>query len=175
MNKKSIILVFSIILIIILIVGMISVSLVKKKVNQSLDSEFVPQEEISEEQQRQTIVSLYFIDKETNEIKPEARLINAIDLLNNPYENLINLLIQGPKNDKLKALIPSDTRVLDINIEKGVITINFSNELLKYEGNKELTIKTIVNTLTELKEVEKVIIKIEGQNNPEFEGEFYRG
>ena len=44
-------------------------------------TEITPQEEISEEQMRQTIVSLYF--KSGEEIVPEARLIDVKQLLNN--------------------------------------------------------------------------------------------
>ena len=67
--------------------------------------EYTPQEEITDEQARQTIVSLYFPLKETNELNPEARLIDIREIINNPYEKLVNLLIEGPKNDKNKKSI----------------------------------------------------------------------
>ena len=37
-------------------------------------SEYTPQEEISEEQARQSLVTLYFLSKENNTLMPEARL-----------------------------------------------------------------------------------------------------
>ena len=40
-------------------------------------TEYTPQEEISDEQMRQTIVSLYFKNKDKNELLQEARLIDV--------------------------------------------------------------------------------------------------
>ena len=68
--------------------------------------EYTPQEEISEEQMRQTIVSLYF--KSGEELVPEARLIDVKQLLNNPYEEILNMLIEGPKNNNLEKTILID-------------------------------------------------------------------
>ena len=56
--------------------------------------------------------------------------------------------------------------------------MDFSNELLNYNKNnqneKENMVKSIVNTLTELTEVNKVKILINGQINEEFKEEFVR-
>ena len=62
--------------------------------------EYTPQEEISEEQMRQTMVSLYF--KSGEEIVPEARLIDVKELLENPYKEILEMLIEGPKNSSLE-------------------------------------------------------------------------
>ena len=48
--------------------------------------EYVPEEEVSENQLRNTIISLYFVNKESKEINPEARNINANELLKDPYK-----------------------------------------------------------------------------------------
>ena len=59
--------------------------------------EYTPEAEISEEQARQTIVTLYFQNKETKTLTTEARLVDIKDLMNTPYEKLMNLLIEDLK------------------------------------------------------------------------------
>ena len=49
---------------------------------------------------RQTIVSLYFPSKETKELVPEARLVDIKEIINDPCDKLVNLLIEGPKSEK---------------------------------------------------------------------------
>ena len=44
---------------------------------------------------------------------PEARLIDIKEIINTPYEKLINLLIEGPKNDKYEKIIPDNTKLLN--------------------------------------------------------------
>ena len=64
-----------------------------KKENKNSEFEYVPQEEISEEQLRQTVITLYFLDSNEYKLAPEARTIDSKQLVSNPYEVLINLLI----------------------------------------------------------------------------------
>ena len=102
MKSKKIGIIFFVILVIILIGGYFGIRYVKNKGKETTVEEYTPQEEITEDQVRQTIVSLYFPSEETNELNPEARLIDIKEIINNPYEKLVNLLIEGPKNDKNK-------------------------------------------------------------------------
>lgn len=178
MKNKRIILLFSILLIIIFIIGFFAIKYVKEKKQNELVGEYVPEEEISEEQLRETIVSLYFPDKETNMLKPEARLVNVKELLKSPYNVLIELLINGPKNDKLKSIIPENTKLLNSILEGECLTIDFSEQLLNFDKadnkTKENLINSIVNTVTELTEVNKVKFLINGQVNDEFKDEYVR-
>ena len=177
MKNKKIILIFSILLILVLIGGIFAIWFVKNKENSKVE-EITPEEEISEEQLRQTIVTLYFVSNETNEIMPEARLIDIKEIIATPYEKLINLLIEGPKNEKAKKVIPEGTTLLKTFLEQDVITLDFSKEFLNYnkedEKEKENLINTIVNTLTELTEINGVKIKIEGEEVEDFEGVYTR-
>lgn len=176
MKNKKIILLFSILLIIIAVVGYFLIRYVKEKKINQMQSEIVPEQEISEEQLRETIVSLYFPDKETNSLKPEARLVSVKELIESPYNILIKLLIEGPKNDKLKNIIPENTKLLNSFLDADCLTLDFSNELLNIdkEKDKDNLINSIVNTVTELTEVNRVKILIEGQTNEYFENEFVR-
>lgn len=158
--------------VIFLIVG-ITVAIVKNKQNKI--TEYKPQEEISEDQSRQSMVSLYFLNKNTKKLEPEARLIDVKELINNPYEKLINLLIEGPKNENHEKTIPEGTKLLSAKLSGETVTLDFSEEFVaNHKGGKEDeqgTIESIVNTLTELTEVNSIKILIAGQENQCFKDE----
>ena len=171
MKNKKIGIIFFLILVMILIGGYFAIQYFKDKEEQeTIVEEYIPQEEIAEEQVRQTIVSLYFPNKETNEINPEARLIDIKEIINDAYEKLANLLIEGPKNEKNKKVIPEGTKLNKTYLEQDCVVLDFSNEFLNYtnETEKENSIKCIVNTLTELTEINKVKILIDGNENEQF-------
>lgn len=178
MKNKKIGLIFFVILIIILIGGYFGIQYVKNKEQETTVEEYTPEEEITEEQVRQTIVSLYFPNKETNELEPEARLIDIKEIINNAQDKLINLLIEGPKNDKNKKLMPEGTKLNKTYLENDCVVLDFSAEFLNYskedENDKKNLIKSIVNTLTELTEVNKVKILIDGNENDDFKEVYTR-
>ena len=173
MKNKKIGAIFLVILIIILIGGYFGIQYVKnKKQEESIIEEYTPEEEITEQQVRQTIVSLYFPNKETNELNPEARLVDIKEIMNNAQEKLINLLIEGPKNEKNKRIIPEGTKLNKTYFEKDCVVLDFSKVFLNYkkeeEKEKDNLIHSIVNTLTELTEINQVKIIIDGNDNEEF-------
>ena len=171
MKNKKVIMYVSIILIIIILMcfGYYIFNNIK---NKTKFIEYIPEEEITEEQLRQTIVTLYFLDSETMELKPEARKIDSKLLINYPYELLINLLIEGPKNEKLLKLIPENTKLLGTEIKNNILYINLSEEFIEEQNlgkkQEELIVRSIVNTVTELTEINKIAILIEGEESKAF-------
>ena len=167
MKSKKIGIIFFILLLFLLIGGFFAIRYVKNKEKETIIEEYIPQEEITQEQERHTIVSLYFPTKETNELNPEARLIDIKEIINNPYEKLVELLIEGPKNDKNKKIIPENTKVNKIYLEQDCIVLDFSKEFLNYDKQNEKEKKnlenSIVNTLTQLTEINQVKILIDGE------------
>lgn len=169
MNKKIII---AIILILLLIIGgWIFFNIESEEVV----PEYQPQEEISDEQLRQTIVSLYFQDKESKELVTEGRLVDVKLLVNEPYKTLMDLLIGGPKNEKLEKLIPEGTVVNKIELKKDILYIDLSKEFIEnHQGGEELesnTIYSIVNTMIQLTEVNGIKILIDGELDKSFKDE----
>ena len=131
MKNKKIVIFFCILLIVILIGGYFAIQWASSKKQQNTEvEEYIPQEEITEEQLRQTIVSLYFQSKETKELVPEARLIDIKEILNNPCDKLVNLLIEGPKSEKYERLIPENTKLNKSYMENDCIILDFSAEFL---------------------------------------------
>ena len=179
MKNKKIVIIFTVILILILLGGYFAIKYAKQKQEkENKVDEYTPQEEISEEQSRQTIVTLYFQNKETKELVPEARMVDIKEMVNTPYDKLINLLIEGPKNEKLERIITENTKLLGTKIDGECITVDFSAEILNYdktnEKSKDNLINSIVNTLTELTEINKVKFLVDGTENAEFSGTYTR-
>ena len=173
MKNKKIVIIFTVILIHILLGGYFAIKYAKQKQEkENKVDEYTPQEEISEEQLRQTIVSLYFPSKETKELIPEARLVDIKEIINDPYDKLVVLLIEGPKSEKEESVIPKETKLLKSYMEDDCVTLDFSQEFLNYdktnEKTKENMVNSIVNTLTQLTEVNNEKILIEGNQNKEF-------
>lgn len=82
-------------------------------------------------------------------------------------KELLNTLIIG-NSDKVpngfKSIIPPDTKILSLKYDKGLIKVDFSNELLDIDEEKEeKMIEAIVYTLTSIDDVNKVIIYVEGE------------
>lgn len=168
-NMKKIII---LIIIVIICIGVGIFLFFNNKPKEEEIQEYQPQEEISEEQERQTMVSLYFVNKTTRTLEPEARLIDVKELINNPYTTLINLLIEGPKNENHEKTIPDGTTLLNSSLEGDVLKLDFSQEFINnHVGGMEEeqnTINSIVNTLTELTEVNSIKILINGEENKSF-------
>lgn len=140
------------------------------KEEKNIIDEYTPEEEITDEQIRQTMLSLYF--EGDNGIIPEARLIDVKKLIKNPYETILELLIAGPKNNNLQKTIPEETKINKIEKDGENLIIDFSREFIENhkggETEEKNTIKSIVNTLTELTEINGIKIKIDGEENKEF-------
>lgn len=126
-------------------------------------------------------VRLYFADKENHKLRIEIRYIpmgEARKSVNNLAAIIIDELIKGPvKKSLLNPTIPSGTkRNGTVKIEAGVATVDLSKEFVEnHTGDKSLeqiTIFSIVNSLTELKEIQKVKFTIDGQSRENFKGNF---
>lgn len=150
---------------IILVLGILVVS------NISIETEYTPETEIEEVELRKTIVTLYFKDKESGDIIKETQMIDSKDLLKNPYEVLVKLLLSGPQNSNYEKIIPDNVTILDTNFDNGCVTINFSKELENEnigQDVKEKIYTSISKTLKELKEVNSIRILIEGEEKEDY-------
>ena len=167
-NRKKIIPIITLILIILLAIFIWNNISIENDVDEYQD--YTPEEEISEEQMRQTKVILFFANSETGEIESEVKIVDVNLLINEPYKQIMNWLINGPQSSSLKKLIPEGTALHDIKVEKSCAIINVSNEFLNYETeeNKLKIINSIVNTLTNLKEINSVKFLINGEENEKF-------
>ena len=169
MNKKTIILI--IIILILLGIG-VWYFLNYQKNNKIKQNEIIPEEEISEKQMRQTIVSLYFYNENTKSLVSEGRLIDAKELIKEPYKELMQLLVNGPQNNNLNKTIPDGTKINKAELKGDVLYLDLSKEFIENhvggEEQESITIYSIVNTMTKLTEVNAVKILIDGEENKAF-------
>ena len=116
----------------------------------------------------------YVKEKKNNDLGGEYTPAEEIS----PYNTLVELLISGPKNEKLIGIFPENTKLLNSSIEGDCLTLDFSSEFLNYNKNdekvKDNLINSIVNTVTELTEVNQVKILINGQVSDEFKDIYVR-
>jgi germination protein M len=138
-------------------------------------------EEVAGQLQDKVPIRLYFADKENEKLRIEIRYIpksEAMKSVNNLAGIIVDELIKGPvKTSLLNATIPEGTsRIGSVKIEEGIATVNLSKEFVEnHPGGKnaeQLTIFSIVNSLTELKEIQKVRFTIEGQLREDYKGSF---
>lgn len=180
MENTKIKIIYGVVAVVIVVTGVLVIKCLKdaKEENNTLVGDYTPEAEITEDQARQTIVSLYFPGKESHKLMPEARLVDVKELMNIPYEKIFNMLVEGPKNEKLQAIIPENTKVLKTYLDKDCLVLDLSKEFLNYdikiENAKENMINSIVNTLTELTEVNSVKFLIEGNENEQFKDVYVR-
>ena len=120
-NFKKIVIVLVIIAI---IAGVITYFINKNKKTEYV--EYEPQEEISDEQERKTMISLYFVNKTTRNVEPEARMLDVKTLIKDPYTVIINMLIDGPKNENHDNVIPEGTTLIGTSLEGDTLKVNFS-------------------------------------------------
>lgn len=144
--------------------------------NVSVETEYTPEPEIEDTEYRNTAISLYFQDKETKNLQVETRLIDSKELLKNPYIKLISLLLEGPDNEKFESAIPSGTRLISVVQEGEMLIVDVSGEFLNCDTPESLSnaIYSIVNTVTELKEISSVKILINGKETEGFSNPFAR-
>lgn len=174
MNKKLIIKIIVVILIVVVIALLIFLN-VSTEVVQNVENEpeIQPEQEISEEQMRQTSVILYFEDKNSMQLVREERKVDAKNLIDNPYLYVVKMLINGPETENLQNPIPQGTKVNKVELKNGdSICVDLSKEFLNSAGMN--SIYSIVNTLTEFKEVNSVKILIDGEENEQYKEAFVR-
>ena len=172
--KRNFILRVVIVISIISIIAILIILNFSTEVVENVGNETViePEEEISEEQMRQTSVILYFEDKESMQLVTEEKKADAKDLIDNPYLYIVNLLILGPEDKNLQSPIPEGTKVNKAEINKDCVTVDLSKEFLNSSGTN--AIYAIVNSLTELKEVNSVKFLIDGEEQDNMKEAFVR-
>lgn len=174
-NKKKIFIILGIIIILILI-GLVILSKYsnkKKCKNIIMENEIIPEEEISDEQLRETTIMLFFVN-DNNEIASEIRTVDSKELLKDPYNKVATMLLSGPKTENLKSYIPENVKINGIQKKGETLIIDFSKEFVENQSDnveiQGLVISQIVDTMTQLTEINSVKILIDGKENMAFKG-----
>jgi hypothetical protein len=123
-----------------------------------------------------TNVKLYFAKYEDNlaYLVPEIRLvINDGDF----YKRIVQEIAKGPSDKQAYPTIPSTVKVNSVTVVNGLAIVDFSKEIITdtqeiphSSMTEVLAIYSIVDTLTEFKEIQKIRITIEGKQKGSIDG-----
>jgi len=110
-------------------------------------------------------VTLYFADSTGTKLVAEERQVAKVAGIGRVS---MEELIKGPAQASLKATLPANTKLLDINIRQdGLAIVDFSGALIKElpasATAEKLAIYSIVNTLTQFPTVQKVELRVDGK------------
>lgn len=165
MKKKKLFFILFILIILGILVYFIFRNISFSKISNEELSNYVPEEEISDTQLRETSITLYFLNKQTNELDSEKRFVDSAKLVANPYKYIVQELVNGPQNENFSSLFPENTLILDASINNGCVALNFSEDILKFqdETQKYNIINSILNSLIQLNEVTSIRFLINGE------------
>lgn len=110
-------------------------------------------------------VSLYYTDTKGEELF-EARHNVEFDGTISLEQLVVSQLIDGPlDSDYLNPVIPSGTFIRKVSLKDGICHVDLSKDFLTPMENVSpaVTVYSIVNSLVEIKEVQKVQITVEGE------------
>ncbi len=114
----------------------------------------------------QVTVRLYFSDENGRYLVEETRSRFFASETEIPAY-ILQQLILGPQGDSALASLPEGTVLLDVQLEDGQCTVNFSEAFLLNRPTNHIqsrvTLFSIVNSLTELTEIESVRILCGGK------------
>jgi len=111
-------------------------------------------------------LTLYFSDDQAMYLVPEERQVELPDGVT-ASEMAVRELIRGPETPELAITIPKEARLLSLEVEGGIATVDFSRELqTEHWGGstgESFTIYSVVNTLTEFEDIDAVQFLVEGE------------
>lgn len=124
----------------------------------------------------QAQIRMYFAN-ETGDglIAINRSLAFNMDISNVSMERLVvEQLIKGPASEDSYPTINPDTKLLGITVKDGVCYLNFNEAILTPVNNvtSEVTIYSIVNSLVELSNINKVEISIDGNKELKFRDKY---
>ena len=119
------------------------------------------------------VLSVYFANA-TGKLEKEVHRFPA-SRSSKEEKLVIEELIQGPQSSECFATVPNDLKVNTIDTLNGVCQVDLSfdtkSKFFKNDEDRTLMIYSIVNSLTELPQVKKVILSIDGQEEVAFTSE----
>jgi len=129
-----------------------------------------------ETEDTKVMLRLYFANEEGDRlIAVNRELSHNADVSNVSMEKIVlEQLIKGPANNDTYPVINPDTKIVSVTVKDGVCYIIFDSAFETAINNvtTDVTIYAIVNSLSELSNVNKVQISIDGDSDNKFRDKY---
>ena len=116
-------------------------------------------------QSTDTLYTLYFADPGFRYLIAETREVTLSEN-ESPETYLLRQLLAGPVGN-LQKVVPEGTRLLGVETSDGICYVNFSKEFMENRIRNDyrayITVFSIVNTLTNLEDIQSVQFLVEGE------------
>lgn len=126
----------------------------------------IPTNKIEPEQEKTDKIKniIYLLDEDN--MLSQVTYFYTKETIKNQIKHNLELLINGIEtNDIFYPLIPKNTKINDISIDKNNIYIDFNKEILNISKNKEeKMIEAIIYTLTEINGIENIYLSVEKES-----------
>jgi len=110
-------------------------------------------------------VTVYYATADAMNLSPE---VHVVPKTTHPAEDAVALLLQDPQSHDLVRVFPEGTKLRGISIKDNIAYVDFNDKFAKNSGegsNTEmLIVASVVDTLTEFADIQKVQILVEGKN-----------
>lgn len=117
-----------------------------------------------------TTLTLYFSNETGDKLVKETREV-AFESSYPVEQYVVNLLIEGPKEEGHKATLPSNLKILGVSVKDNICYVNFDSSFVSNaltDLKDYMSVYSVVNSLAELTGVRKVQISIDGATNVKF-------
>ena len=109
-------------------------------------------------------IKVYYPDENATGLVAVEKIIKDTD---NKYQAAVEALMAGTEKKGLANVFPKKAKLLQVTVSGKVAKVDFSRELQKnFVGGstgEEMLVGSVVNTLTEFPEIQKVQILVDGQ------------
>lgn len=115
---------------------------------------------------RKTTLTLYYTDSEGSSLVKTTQDV-VYESSYSIEKDVVNRLISGPSQSNCYRTLPENLQLISISVKNKVCYVNFDSsfetDALSIDG--DIIVYSIVNSLTELSDVQKVQIMVNGEKN----------
>lgn len=116
------------------------------------------------QQEQGTAYAVYYLNRAEGAENALASEKRTLPQDTQPVEGLLQLLLTEPQSEVLEKAIPDGVRVRKWSIHNGLLTVDFSSAYASLSGiDLTLADYSVVLTLTQLEEVDTVMITADGE------------
>lgn len=124
-----------------------------------------PVQQASFQQSPLVSLTLYFSDKDATRLLQEKRTVRQTEDM---PKTAVEELLAGSSTPELVTVIPRGTKLISLSVKQGIAFVDLTSDILntpnRGSASESMIVTSIVNTLTEFPEIEKVQILIDGKN-----------